>query len=174
MDTAIVSLIAFFVVIGSAITAITGVIDIGGNRAESVASSNALLIEELESSFKLVSVKQADKQKRIELVVTNDGRRTLGDFEDWIVTVRYDQDKADPETYLAPPYSDTLVDNSWTVDSFWLEYKSQAELIEPERLNVYEEMEIRIKLNPKMEKNTWVVVSLTSPYGVTESITFKA
>ena len=112
MSTAITWLISFFLVISTTMTAVTVVLANGNSNTEAISDSNALLIEELESSFKLVSVTQKDKHKRIELVVTNDGRRTLADFEDWIITVRYDQDRGAPETYLVPFHSDTLVDNS--------------------------------------------------------------
>ncbi len=174
MSTAITWLISFFLVIGTAFTAVTTVISNSSARTEANADSHARLIDDFESSFKLVSVKQKDKHKRIELVVTNDGRQAISDWEDWVITVRYDQDGAADEIYVAPPYTDTLVDNTWTTDSFWLEYSSQAELIEPGILNVHEEVEIRIKLNPKMEKDTYVVVTLTSPFGVSKSITFEA
>jgi len=174
MGTAVTWLIAFFVVVTTAFAAINSVITTGSSRAEAYAASDQLLVDDIENSFSLVSAVQKDKHKRIELVVTNNGRRAISDFEDWVVTVRYDQDGAADETYLAPFYSDTLVDNSWIVHTFWLEYKSQAEIIEPGILNVHEEVEIRVQLNPKMEKNTFVVVTLTSPQGVTESITFEA
>ena len=161
MGTAITWLIAFSVVIASLFTAVTGVISTGSLRAESVAVSDQRLIEELETS--------------IELVLTNDGRTSLGEFEDWILTVRYDQDKAAGETYVVPFYSDSLVDNSWVTHSFWLDYDaSQGELIDPGRLNVHEEMVIRIKLNPKMEKNKLVVVTVTTPAGFTETIIFES
>ena len=175
MGTAITWLIAFSVVIASLFTAVTGVISTGSLRAESVAVSDQRLIEELETSMKFVSVKTRDKNKEIELVLTNDGRTSLGEFEDWILTVRYDQDKAAGETYVVPFYSDSLVDNSWVTHSFWLDYDaSQGELIDPGRLNVHEEMVIRIKLNPKMEKNTLVVVTITTPAGFTETIIFES
>ena len=118
MGTTIAWLIAFSVVIASAFTAVTGVISTGSDRAESVTVSDARMIEELETSISLVSVTTTDKNKQIEIVVTNDGRRSIADFEDWVITVRYDQDKQDPETYTVPFYSTSLVDNSWTPFSF--------------------------------------------------------
>ena len=96
MGTAITWLIAFFVVVATALTAVTGVISSGNDRAESVSASDQRLIDELETSIKFVSVKTRDKNKQIEIVFTNDGRRSLAEFEDLIITVRYDQDKSDP------------------------------------------------------------------------------
>jgi hypothetical protein len=174
MGTAITWLIAFFVVITTAFAVINSVITTGSSRAEAAAVSNQMLIDDIENSFSLVSAVQSGGGQNIELVVTNNGRLAVSDFEDWVVTVRYDQNGADDETYLAPFFSDTLVDNSWVVDSFWLEYATQAELIEPGILNMHEEVEIQVKLSPKMHIGTFVVVTLTSPQGVTESITFEA
>jgi hypothetical protein len=99
----------------------------------------------------------------------------MSEFEDWVVTVRYDQDGGSDETYLVPSYTDALSDNTWTAQEFWLDYdSSEAELIEPGILNMHEEMEVRIQVNPVLESGTDVVVTLTSPNGVTESITFEA
>ena len=175
MGTAITWLIAFFVVVATALTAVTGVISSGSDRAESVSASDQRLIDELETSIKFVSVITRGANKEIELVLTNDGRTSLAEFEDWILTVRYDQDNSDPETYTVPFYSTSLVDNSWITHSFWLDYDaSQNELIEPGRFNVHEEMVIRIKLNPKMEKNRPVVLTITTPIGITETVIFES
>ncbi len=38
---------------------------------------------------------------------------------------------------------------------------------------MHEEVEIRIQLNPKMEKQKYVLVTITSPWGLIKSITFK-
>ncbi len=158
-------------VVTTAFAAITVVINNGSNRTEAIANSDQRTVEELESSFKLLSLTEGVAQTRLDLVLTNDGRRTLADFEDWIVTVRYDQDGAD-ETYLVPTYASALADNTWTTDSFWLDYTGViTEQIEPGRLNVHEELEIRIQLNPLLKASTYVVVTLTSPTGITESIT---
>ncbi len=175
MSTAIIWLITFFLVVGTATTAVTVVITNGASRTEATADSQARLIDEIESSFKLVSVSQSTGRTLIHLILTNDGRSSLREFEDWVVTVRYDQDGGSDETYLYPTYTDSLTDNTWTAQEFWLDYgASQAELIEPGILNMHEEMEVRIQVNPILESGTDVVVTLTSPHGVTESITFEA
>lgn len=175
MGTAITWIIAFFIVITTAFSAITGVMTSGSDRAEAQADSNALLITDLESSFKLISVRQSTGHTLIHLILTNDGRRSFDALEDWVITVRYDQAQSPGETYLVPFYTDTLVNNSWTPFEFWIDYDAdEAELLEPGILNVHEEMEIRIQVDPKLEHNTPVVVTLTSPQGVTESITFDA
>ena len=49
-----------------------------------------------------------------------------------------------------------------------------AEAIDPGMLNAHEELEIRMQLNPIIESATYVVVTLTSPTGITESITVQA
>ncbi len=175
MSTTIIWLITFFLVVGTATTAVTVVITNGASRTEATADSQARLIDEIESSFKLVSVSQSTGRTLIHLILTNDGRSSLGEFEDWVVTVRYDQDGGSDETYLYPTYTDSLTDNTWTAQEFWLDHgASQAELIEPGILNMHEEMEVRIQVNPILESGTYVVVTLTSPHGVTESITFEA
>jgi hypothetical protein len=174
MGAAITWLVAFFVTVTTAFAAITGVMDTSSSRTEALADSDQRVIAELESSFKIVGVSQSNGHQRIELIVTNNGRRAFTDFKDWDITVRYDQTGSPEETDLVPFYSETLVDGSWVTASFWLEHDSQAELIEPGILNPHEEVEIHVQVNPKLEHGTWVVVTFTSPYGVTESIAFEA
>ena len=173
MGTVITWVISFFLVVSTAFVAINSVLTNSGNQAQAVAASNQLLIDDIESSFKLVSLTEGVGQTRLDLVLTNDGRRALDDFEDWVVTVRYDQSSGG-ETYVAPAYATVLIDNTWTAHSFWLDYTGATpEAIEPSRLNVHEELEIRIQLSPLLEASTFVVVTLTSPTGTTESITLE-
>jgi len=121
-----------------------------------------------------VSVSDSAARTLINLIVTNDGRSNLTDFQDWVVTIRYDQDGGSDETFLVPTYTDSLADNKWTAFQFWLDYgASQAELIEPGILNPHEEMEVRIQVYTVLQAGTDVVITLTSPQGVTESITFE-
>ncbi len=174
MGTVITWLISFFLVVSTAFVAITAVMNDGSDRTEAVAEADQSVLEELESSFKLVSLTEGVAQTRLDLVLTNDGRRTLGDFEDWVVTIWYDQDGGSSETILVPAYAAVLADNKWTAHSFWIDHSgATAEAIEPGRLNVHEELEIRIQLNPIIQSATYVVVTLTSPIGITESITVK-
>jgi hypothetical protein len=175
MGTAITWMISFFLVSGTAFTAVTMVITSSAERTEANTDSHARLINEMESSFKLVSVSDSAGRTLINLIITNDGRSDFSNFEDWVVTIRYDQDGGSDETYLVPAYTDSLADNTWTAFQFWLDYgASQAEVIEPGILNPHEEMEVRIQINPVLEAGTDVVITLTSPQGVTESITFEA
>ena len=158
----------------TAFAAITSVITNSTDQAQAVATSNQRLIDDNESSFKLVSLTEGVAQTRLDLVLTNDGRRTLDDFEDWVVTVRYDQSSGG-ETYVSPVFATALADNPWTAHSFWIDYNvSTAEAIDPGMLNVHEELEIRMQLNPIIESAIYLVVTLTSPTGITESITLQA
>lgn len=158
----------------TAFAAITVVMNNGSNRTEAIMASDQSAVEEVETSFKLVSLAEGIAQTRLDLVLTNNGRRTLSDFEDWVITIRYDQDGGSGETIVVPEYASALADNKWTDHSFWIDYSgATAEAIEPGRLNQHEELEIRIQLNPIIESATYVVVTLTSPTGITESITLE-
>ena len=107
-------------------------------------------------------------------MITNDGRQSFANFDDWVITLKYDQAQAASETVLVPTYTNTLIDNTWTDFEYWLDYNADhPELIEPGVLNAHEEMEIRIQVNPKLENNTYLVVTVTSPSGITESVTLR-
>jgi len=162
-------------VVTTAFAAITVVINNGSNRTEAISASNQSIIETLESSFKIVDIRQSTGHTLLHVVITNDGRRNFENFEDWEVVLRYDQHGADPETILVPPYTDTLVNSTWTDFEYWLDFDvNDPALIEPGILNVHEEMEIRIQVEPKLQHNTYLVVTITSPDGVTESATLYA
>lgn len=157
----------------TAFAAITVVMNNGSSRTEAVEASDQSLVEQLESSFKLLELTEGVAQTRLDLILTNDGRRTLSDFEDWVLTVRYDQ-VGGGETVVAPTYASSLSDNTWTAHALWLDYTGAvAEAIEPGRFNMHEELEVRIQLNPLMDAATFVVVTLTSANGITESITLE-
>ena len=159
----------------TAFAAITVVINNGSNRTEAISASNQSIIETLESSFKIVDIRQSTGHTLLHVVITNDGRRNFENFEDWDIVLRYDQHGADPETILTPPYTDTLVNSTWTDFEYWLDFDvNDPALIEPGILNVHEEMEIRIQVEPKLQHNTYLVVTITSPDGVTESATLYA
>ena len=175
MGTAITWLIAFFIVVTTAFAAINGVIKTGSDRAQAHAVTDQRLIEDLESSFKITDISQSTGQTLVHVVITNDGRQSFTNFEDWVVTIKYDQQGGADETILVPNYTDSLVDNAWTDFEYWLDYGAdEPALIEPGVLNVHEEMEVRIQIDPKVENNTYLVVTITSPTGITESITLLA
>ena len=175
MDTAVTWIIAFFIVVSTAFAAINGVITTGSNRAQAHAGADQRLVEDLESSFKITDIRQSTGHTLVHVVITNDGRQSFTNFEDWVITLKYDQHGAADETILVPNHTDTLVDNTWTDFEYWLDYDADdPELIEPGVLNVHEEMEIRIQIDPKVEHNTYLVVTVTSPTGITESIAYLA
>ncbi len=174
MGTVITWLISFFLVVTTAFAAITVVMNNGSSRTEAVAASDQSLVEQLESSFKIVDISESGGQTLVHVTITNDGRRAFTNFEDWEIVIRYDQIGADGETFLVPTYTDTLTDNTWTDFEYWLDFDADTPaVIEPGVLNVHEEMEMRIQIDPKIENNTYLVVSITSPSGTTETVTLE-
>jgi len=177
MGTAITGLIGLMLVVGAAVTAVNTVLISGANRSSSLATYHARLIEDLETSIGLVSATTVagSGDSQFDVVVTNDGRRSLGSFDDWNITVRYDQVGAPGETFASPAHADTLVDNTWITHSFWLDYAgSQSELIEPGRLNIHEEVVLRIQLAPTFQTAAPVVITVTVPTGDTYTIIFES
>ena len=177
MGTAITGLIGLMLVIGTAVTAVGTILSIGADRSNSIAAYNERLIEELETSIGVVSATTVggSGDSQFDVVITNDGRRSLGSFDDWSITVRYDQVGGPGETFVSPAHSDVLVDNTWTAHSFWLDYAdSQSELIEPGRLNIHEEVVLRIQLDPTFQAATPVVITITAPTGYTDTIIFES
>ena len=106
MGTAIASLFAFFLVIGATMTAVNTVLDTGENNAKVRAANDHRLITNLETSVGLISATAptGGGVTQVDVVLTNDGIRSIASFEDWDVTVRYDQTGAADETVLMAPY----------------------------------------------------------------------
>ncbi len=98
MGTAITSLIALFLTIGTTMAAVNIVMNTGSDRAEALAVSNEQLIAKIESSVALVSATETSSEgvSYIDIVITNDGRRALNSFDDWDVIVRYIEASANP------------------------------------------------------------------------------
>jgi hypothetical protein len=177
MGTAIAQMIGLMLVIGTAITAVNTVLTTSADRSASIAASNERLIEELETSISIVraATVSGSGDSQFDVVVTNDGRRSLGSFDDWNITVRYDQVGAPSETFASPAHSDTLLDDTWIAHSFWLDYDiSQPELIEAKRLNVHEEVVLRIQVDPTFQSETPVVITVTTPNVLTDIIIFES
>ena len=177
MGTAIAQMIGLMLVIGTAITAVNTVLTTSADRSESIAVSNERLIEELETSISIVSATtvSGSGDSQFDVVVTNDGRRSLGSFDDWDITVRYDQVGAPSETFTSPAHSDTLLDDTWIAHSFWLDYgSSQPELIEAKRLNVHEEVVFCVQLDPIFQSEAPIVITVTTPNGLSEIIIFES
>lgn len=175
MTTAVLALFAFFLVIGTTMTAVNTVLNTGNSNAQALAADYELLIEEIESSFEMVSATESagGGGSYIDVVISNDGKRTFKEFDDWAVTVRYEQD-GDSETVLLAPYNSTETDNTWRDYSFWLDHgNSVVEAIEPNQLNQHEEMVLRIHVVPEVEATTTGEVTITSPTGQTGVIYFS-
>ncbi|MDP6667608.1 MAG: hypothetical protein QF357_09460 [Dehalococcoidia bacterium] len=177
MGTVITGLIGLMLVIGTALTAVNTVLTTGSDRSSAIIADYELLIEDLETSFSVVSATtvSGSGSSQFDVVVTNDGRRGLGDFDDWDITVRYDHVGAPGETFAWLAHSDTLVDNTWITHSLWLDYAdSQPELIEAGLLNIHEEVVLRIQLDPKFQMATPVVITVTAPTGYTCTTIFES
>jgi len=176
MGTAVVSLFAFFLVIGTTMTAVNSVLKTGTDNAQAQIAIGETLIEDFETSIKLISATETTGGggSYIDVVITNDGQRVLNSFSEWDVTVRYDQTGGDDETVLLAPYSSAEADNTWSDLSFWLDYDNTiAELIEPSQLNQHEEMVMRVHVQPEVESSTTGEISITIPTGQTSTIYFS-
>jgi hypothetical protein len=106
MGTAVVSLFAFFLVIGTTMTAVNTVLKTGSDNAEAQAVSNEQLVAEVESSIALVSAEETSTGgiSTVDVVLTNNGRSVIHSYEEWDVTVRYDQ-----AGVVADPITNTFV-----------------------------------------------------------------
>ena len=177
MSTSITWLISFFVVIVALFAAVNSVFSIIEERNSSSAEDLSRLIKELDTSVELISgeIVGGSGNSEVDLVLTNDGRRTLHNYADWIVTVRYERSGSPGIIDTVPSYSPALADNTWTVQSLWLDFgNSQTELLEQGHFNVHEELVLRIKLTPAMQVNEPVFVTLTPPYGSPQTIIFES
>jgi len=87
MGTAITALFSFFIVFGTTMTVINTVLQTGSDNAEAQVTSNQRLIDDIETSVKLVSASATTGAgvTQVDVVVTNDGRRTLDSFAEWAV-----------------------------------------------------------------------------------------
>jgi len=103
----------------------------------------------------------------LEITLRNDGETKLADFELWDVTVQYYDYLNNYHTYWLAYVEGTPGDNQWRVKGIYLDAATEtSELLEPDVLNIDEEIVIQAKLSPKVHITANNLAIVSTPNGV--------
>lgn len=173
MATAVVSLMAFIIVLGAAFTALGDLVGLSVTSSESLRSSWREAERVVDSSIIPISASVAGTD--VDIVIGNRGRLKYAepDLEDWEVVIRYDDGGGTSRIeYLE--YASTLATGNWTVQQIYLEQSTlTAEIYEPDILNFDEEMVIRARLANTPGTPTVNQVTVSPPEGGSGTVHFN-
>ena len=107
----------------------------------------------------------------LRVTVDNSGQYKLGDYDKWDLIVRYDDSGGSRYSEWLPYTEGTPGDNEWQKAGICL--GGQPEFFEPDLLNPQEELIILAKLNPLPGDATSANLTITTPNGISDSISFS-
>ena len=177
MGTAAVSLLAFFIVLGTAFTAMSDVLSLGQRGADNMRASWTEAERMVDSDAYAVSASAQTTvtETDVEVVVHNRGRAKYPavSFAQWEVVVRY-VDDGGTERLEYMPYSDTLQAGTWTASQIYLDEPTlTAEVYEPDIFNPEEEMVITVRLSALLGASTTNTVTVSTPEGGRSTVFFN-
>jgi len=121
----------------------------------------------IRTSLQPVSTTLLPGRQILEITLRNDGETKITDFELWDVTVQYYDYLNNYHTYWLTYVEGTPGDNQWRVKGIYLDAATEtSELLEPDVLNIDEEIVIQAKLSPKAHITANNLAIVSTPDGV--------
>lgn len=170
METAIVSLICIALLVFGGMTMSQGFltsVDTSTMGLEEIGQRSETIMR---TELSPLTARERDKGKFLEVTLENSGQTKLADFDKWDVIVQYTGDDNVYHVKWLPYTEETLGDNEWEVQ--WIRINGDPEVFEPDILNPGEEIMIKVRLNPKIKKDITDLVIISTPNGITASISF--
>lgn len=170
MENAVIAAISMAIILGGTLALMLGAIPSVDMLSTSWKDMTERSGEIRRTEIAAYSYDVSSDGEQVEIVVSNDGEVSLGDFNSWDVIVEYDSDTSSyakwlPYTTSAPPEN-----NKWTIDGIY--FDGSPESIEPNILNPGEEMTILVQLDPPVAKKTTNLATISTPNGVDTQIIF--
>ncbi len=173
MGIAVVSIICIALIVVGGMTMSQGFLSSADSTGLGVAAIGVRNGEIMRTELSPLTVDISGGGGTLEVELRNSGQVKLASFVKWDVIVKY-YDKDDTYHIKWLPYVDgTLSDNEWRVKGIYLSAENMtAEVFEPGILSPGEEMVIEAQLSPSVKNNTSGDVVVSTPNGVTSSISF--
>jgi archaellum component FlaF (FlaF/FlaG flagellin family) len=170
MAAAIVTIICIAMIIVGGMTLSQGIITSADSAAISVESISVREGDMMRTDLNAARAVKLSWADYLRVTVMNNGQTKLASFDKWDVIVSYtDNTGATHSTWLR--YSDSVLgDNKWQKARIGL--YGPTEFFEPGILNPSEEIVILARLNPLAGASTEGDISLTTPNGIYDSMTF--
>lgn len=173
MGTAVISLMAFIIVLAAAFTALGDLVGLTVISSQSLRSSWREAERFVDSS--VIPISASVSGTDVDIVISNRGRLKYAEpeLEDWEVVIRYDDTGGTSHVeYL--DYSSVLAAGNWTVQQIYLEQStSTVEIYELDILNSEEEMVIRARLANTPGTPSLNQVTVSPPEGGSGTVHFN-
>ena len=173
METAIVSLICIVLVIFGGMTMSQGFltsVDSSTLGLEGLSERDEAIMR---TEITPLSTSQPSSNY-LDVTLRNTGQTKLADFDKWDVIVQYYDSEGTYYIKWLPYTEGTLGDNEWEKTGIYLDADADtAEVFEPDILNLGEEIKIEAKLNPAVGAGTNNLVIVSTPNGISSSISFS-
>ena len=169
METAIVSLICIGLIVFGGMTMSQGFltsVDTTTTGLEQASSQN----EQLMRTELSVVTTSSDSYGNLNVTLLNGGQTKLSSFSKWDVIVQYDGDDGGYYAKWLPYTSGAPGAGEWTVAGIYMD--GDPEVFEPDILNPGETLEIVATIDPPAERDTVLMVTISTPNGITASISF--
>ncbi len=173
MATAVISLMAFIIVLATAFSSLGNLVGLTVTSADSMRASWREAERVVDSS--VIPISASVSGADVDIVIGNRGRLKYAepDLTDWEVVVRYD-DAGGTSHIEYLEFASVLAIGNWTVQQIYLEQStSTVEIYEPDILNSDEEMVIRARLANTPGTPTLNQVTVTPPEGGTGTVHFN-
>jgi hypothetical protein len=169
METAIVSLICIGLIVFGGMTMSQGFltsVDTTTAGLEQASSQNEQIMR---TELSMVAA-SSDNVGALNVTLLNGGQTKLSSFSNWDVIVQYDGDDGGYYAKWLPYTSGAPGADEWTVGGIYVDGNPEA--FEPDILNPGETLEIVATIDPPAEIDTALMVTISTPNGITASVSF--
>jgi len=171
MAVAIVSIICIAMIVVGGMTLSQGVLTSADSAALSVDSISVREGDMMRTSLDTFRAAWLSWADYLRVTVKNSGQTKLANFDKWDVIVSYTDNQGESYSKWLPYTSSLPGDNKWQKARIGL--NGPTEYFEPGILNPSEEMVILARLNPPPGASSDGIISLTTPNGVQNSLSFS-
>ena len=171
MATAVVSIILIGLIVLGGMTMSQGILtsaDTSALSAEEMSVREGLVMRTEVDAVRAACLSWADL---LRVTVDNSGQTKLASFNKWDFIVHYRDGSGNYYTKWLPYTDGALGDNEWQKARIGLD--GPTEYFEPGILNPQEDLVILARLNPLPGDSTTGEVTVTTPNGVEDSISFS-
>jgi hypothetical protein len=172
MATAVVSIICIAMIVLGGMTMSQGIVTSADATAFSVEEISVREGEMMRTEVEALRAAHLSWADLLRVTVDNSGQTKLSNFSKWDFIVHY---YGSDETYYTEwlPYTDgALGNNEWQKAAIWL--NGQPEFFEPGIMNPEEELVILAKLSPLPGDATIGDVTIATPNGIYDPISFNS
>ena len=170
METAIVSLICIGLIVFGGMTMSQGFLTSVDTTTASLEQASSQNEQIMRTELSVVTA-SSDNVGALDVTLLNDGQTKLSSFSKWDIIVQYYAEDGYYVEWL--PYEDVSPGtNEWTVGGIYV--GGNPEAFEPDILNPGETLEIVATLDPPAVKDTILMVTISTPNGITASVSFAS